>query len=129
MAFEQLIAQHGAMLYRVALRLMGQQEEAEDVLLQTLLTVYEKIDTFDERYYAGIICERKARAKLHQRTPRAGFAAYELLCEAMHWYEKAELRRSPDNDDATLRWNACVRLIKAWNLSPRVEERAVVTSE
>jgi len=48
-AFEQLIAQHGAMLYRVALRLMGQQEEAEDVLLQTLLTVYEKIDTFDER--------------------------------------------------------------------------------
>ena len=27
------------------------------------------------------------------------------------------------------RWNACVRLIKAWNLSPRVEERVVVTSE
>jgi RNA polymerase sigma-70 factor (ECF subfamily) len=48
-AFEQLIAQHGAMLYRVALRLMGQQEEAEEVLQQTLLTVYEKIHTFDER--------------------------------------------------------------------------------
>jgi hypothetical protein len=26
-------------------------------------------------------------------------------------------------------WNACIRLIKAWNLSARVEERAVVTSE
>ena len=48
-AFEQLIAQHGAMLYRVALRLMGQQEEAEEVLQQILLTVYEKIHTFNER--------------------------------------------------------------------------------
>ena len=48
-AFERLIAQHGAMLYRVALRLMGQPEEAEEVLQETLLTVYEKIHTFDER--------------------------------------------------------------------------------
>ena len=48
-AFEQLIAQHGGMLYRVALRLLGQPQEAEEVLQETLLTVYEKIDTFDER--------------------------------------------------------------------------------
>jgi RNA polymerase sigma-70 factor (ECF subfamily) len=48
-AFEQLIAQHGPMLYRVALRLMDQPEEAEEVLQETLLTVYEKIHTFDER--------------------------------------------------------------------------------
>jgi len=48
-AFEQLIAQHGGMLYRVALRLLGQPHEAEDVLQETLLTVYEKIHTFDER--------------------------------------------------------------------------------
>jgi hypothetical protein len=27
------------------------------------------------------------------------------------------------------RGNACVRLVKAWNLSPRVDERAIVTSE
>ncbi len=48
-AFEQLIAQHGTMLYRVALRLTGQREEAEDALQETLLTVYEKIHTFDQR--------------------------------------------------------------------------------
>lgn len=48
-AFNQLIAQHGAMLYRVALRLMGQPDEAEDVVQQTLVTVYEKIHTFDAR--------------------------------------------------------------------------------
>jgi RNA polymerase sigma-70 factor, ECF subfamily len=47
--FEQLIAEYGTMLYRVALRLMDQPEEAEEVLEETLLTVYEKIHTFDER--------------------------------------------------------------------------------
>jgi RNA polymerase sigma-70 factor, ECF subfamily len=48
-AFEQLIAQHGPMLYRVALRLMGQREEAEDVLQETLLKVHQHIHTFDGR--------------------------------------------------------------------------------
>jgi len=48
-AFEQLIAQHGTRLYHVALHLMGQREEAEEVLQETLLTVDEKIHTFDER--------------------------------------------------------------------------------
>lgn len=48
-AFEQLLAQHSAMLYRVALRLMGEPQEAEEVLQETLLTVYEKIHTFDAR--------------------------------------------------------------------------------
>jgi RNA polymerase sigma-70 factor (ECF subfamily) len=48
-AFEPLIAQHGTMLYRVALRLLGQPEEAEEVLQEALLTVYEKIHTFEER--------------------------------------------------------------------------------
>jgi DNA-directed RNA polymerase specialized sigma24 family protein len=48
-AFEQLIAQHGAMLYRVALRLMGQREEAEDILQEVLLRVHQHIHTLDGR--------------------------------------------------------------------------------
>jgi RNA polymerase sigma-70 factor, ECF subfamily len=48
-AFERLVAQHGAMLYRVALRLMGQREEAEDILQETLLKVHQNIHTFDGR--------------------------------------------------------------------------------
>jgi RNA polymerase sigma-70 factor (ECF subfamily) len=48
-ALKRLIAQHGAMLYRVALHLMGQREEAEEVLQETLLRVDGKIHTFDER--------------------------------------------------------------------------------
>lgn len=48
-AFEQLLAQHGAMLYRVALRLVGKREEAEEAVQDTLLAVYEKIEAFEEQ--------------------------------------------------------------------------------
>jgi RNA polymerase sigma-70 factor (ECF subfamily) len=46
-AFEQLVARHGSLLYRVAWRLMGQREEAEEVVQETLLQVYAKIHSFD----------------------------------------------------------------------------------
>jgi hypothetical protein len=61
--------------------------------------------------------------------PGGGFVAYELLREAMFWYERAEAVRPPDNDDATLRWNACVRTITARRLEPRLEEKPILTSE
>jgi hypothetical protein len=67
-------------------------------------------DEYDRAYYAGIICERWAKALLDQHNPGTGSTVYELLLEAKDWYEKAEALRPPGNDDALLRWNACVRL-------------------
>lgn len=84
---------------------------------------------YERAYYAGLIYERKARVQLNQGLPGAGFVAYDLLCEAMSWYEKAEALRPLGNDDATLRWNACVRTIRDRRLEPRSEERLVLTSE
>ena len=84
---------------------------------------------YERAYYTGLIYERKARAQLNQGLPGAKFVAYDLVREAMFWYERAEAIRPPDNDDATLRWNACARSIKDQRLEPRVEERAAVTSE
>jgi hypothetical protein len=84
---------------------------------------------YERAYYAGIICERKARSHLHQGLPGAGFAAYDWLREAMSWYEKAEAIRPPGNDDATLRWNACARTIRDRSLVPRSEEHFHTTSE
>jgi hypothetical protein len=84
---------------------------------------------YEQAYYAGIIYERKARAQLNGGIPGGGFVAYELLREAMFWYERAEAIRPPDNDDATLRWNACVRTISARRLEARLEEKPIVTSE
>ena len=84
---------------------------------------------YEQAYYAGIIYERKARAQLTGGIPGGGFVAYELLREAMFWYERAEAIRPPDNDDATLRWNACVRTISSRRLEARLEEKPIMTSE
>ena len=73
-------------------------------------------------YYTGITSERRAKAQLNQGVPGARFDAYEWLCEAMSWYEKAEALRPPGNDDAILRWNACARIIMRNNLVPRQRE-------
>src|SRR5438552_14459951 len=46
-------------------------------------------DPYERAYYAGIICERRAKAQLYQGGPGSGFEAYEFLREAMALYEKA----------------------------------------
>lgn len=68
-------------------------------------------DDYERAYYAGIICERRAKALLHRATVGSGTMAYDLLREARRWYEEAERRRPPGNDDVLLRWNACARLM------------------
>jgi hypothetical protein len=66
---------------------------------------------YDQAYYAGIICERQAKAQLDQGAPGSGVVAYHWLREAMRLYEKAEGIRPPENDDTLIRWNTCARLI------------------
>lgn len=45
-AFETLVADHGAMLYRVCARIVG-RADAEEVLQETLITVFQKIQSFN----------------------------------------------------------------------------------
>ena len=66
---------------------------------------------YEQAYYTGIICERAAKSHHRRGTPASGTIAYELLRQAMNWYETAEKVRPPDNDDALLRWNTCARFI------------------
>jgi hypothetical protein len=69
-------------------------------------------DEYSRTYYAGIVCERRAKAQLRNGGPGAGYVAYDSFREAMSWYEKAETLRPPGNDDALLRWNACARILE-----------------
>jgi hypothetical protein len=78
-------------------------------------------DEYERAYYAGVICERRAKASLRRHTHPS--AAYEWFREAMNWYEKAEAIRPPGNDDARLRWNTCARIFMHNSyLQPREEE-------
>ena len=79
---------------------------------------------YERAYYAGILAERRAKAKLAQGHPGAGHYAYHELCEAMQQFEKAEKIRPSGNDDALLRWNTCARLMEKNKLAAREEDRS-----
>lgn len=83
-------------------------------------------DDYSRAYFGGIICERRAKAYLSQnglQAGAAGAAVYEWFREAMQLFERAESLRPAGNDDAVLRWNACVRVLRRHShLRPAVEE-------
>lgn len=87
-------------------------------------------DEYKRMYYAGIICERCAKAHLRRGAMGAGEVAYHWFRQAMDWYEKAEARRAPGNDEPILRWNTCARILaRGGHIRPRVEEPAAPGSE
>jgi hypothetical protein len=87
-------------------------------------------DEYKRMYYAGIVCERAAKAHLRRATMGSGELAYHWFREAMEWYEKAEARRPAGNDEAILRWNTCARILaRDRHIRPRLEEPVTPGSE
>jgi hypothetical protein len=73
-------------------------------------------DTYQHHYYEGLVWEREARACLRQ--PMGSGFAYEGFRSAMACYERANALSPDDDDEAILRWNACVRTIQQRKLEP-----------
>ena len=65
---------------------------------------------YERAYYAGVICERWAKAALAGAAP--GNVVYDWFGEAMRLYDEAEKLSPPGNEDAVLRWNACLRQLQ-----------------
>ncbi len=68
-------------------------------------------DEYARSYYSGVVTERLGRAHLSREIPTSGDYANRAIREAMTRYEKAQALRSPGDDDALLRWNACARTL------------------
>ncbi len=68
-------------------------------------------DEYSRTYYAGIVFERAAKARLRRGGPHANFLAHDWLQQALEHFAAAEKLSPPGNPDATLRWNTCVRLL------------------
>ena len=78
---------------------------------------------YDRAYFGGLIAERRAKAQL----ARHGAGIYDWITEAMACFEQAEALRPVGNDDAVLRWNACVRFLERHPyLRPGSEERTEI---
>jgi hypothetical protein len=77
-------------------------------------------DRYERLYYTGLLHERRAKAQL--AAGRLPHTLLPLVEEAMRCFAEAEKIHPPDNDDAVLRWNRCVRLLQS-HPSFHVEEK------
>ena len=87
-------------------------------------------DEYKRMYYAGIVCERAAKAHLRRATMGSGELAYHWFREAMEWYEKAEARRPAGNDEADPALeHLCAHPGARRHIRPRLEEPVTPGSE
>jgi tetratricopeptide (TPR) repeat protein len=73
-------------------------------------------DPYERDYCLGLLYERRAKAQM--RTGRPAQSVVGLFHEALQHFERAEKIHPPENDDAVLHWNRCVRLLEKM---PRLE--------
>lgn len=80
---------------------------------------------YQRHYYSGLICERRGQAYAESNALGSREPAWDYIVEAMECYEKAAVDpHEKANDDPTLRWNTCVRLIQAHGLTEPSVERS-----
>jgi len=113
-------------LVMLLLAITDQFAEAPTEGVRRAREVLPRLDNqYKREYYAGIICERCAKAQLRHGALRPAEMAYHWFREAMDWYEKAEARRPVGNDESILRWNTCARILaRNRHLRPTTEEPA-----
>lgn len=78
---------------------------------------------YDRAYYSGIAWERRAKARHLGGGQGARQYVHEWMTTALRFFEEAERLRAAGNDDAVLRWNACVRFLKQNHVAPELEEQ------
>lgn len=98
-------------LVTLVLALTDGFNESPGVDVKRPTEVIERLsDPYARHYYAGLIHERWAHALAAKGVP--GHVGLSWIREAMREYEKAADISPPGNEDATLRWNACVRFLQ-----------------
>ena len=68
-------------------------------------------DPYEKLYYTGIARERYAKAQLAAGKPAHTLSV--LFEDALTWFDRAEKIRPAGNDEAILRWNRCVRVLRS----------------
>jgi len=88
------------------------------------LAITKRLESpYDRAYYAGIAWERRAKVRHKGDGHNASRYAHDWLVAALNLFEDAERLRPAGNDDAILRWNACVRYLSSHReLTPEMEQ-------
>lgn len=82
-------------------------------------------DDYSRAYYAGLVAERAAKGLLRRGGMAVPHAAYGLFRDALDAYDRACHLAPPDNNEAVLRWNTVVRILRAHpELAPEAGDAA-----
>jgi hypothetical protein len=102
---------HGPAQVTLLLVLTDQFRDHDAALVRRAQQIAEGMTgAYERAYYSGLIAERRARAIVAKGGPGATLPAGRWLRDAMEQFEEADAVRPPGNDEARLRWNACIRL-------------------
>lgn len=116
-------AEHQQALIILLLAITDQFSDSGGSTAKDALALTERLsDEYARHYYTGIIYERQAKSRIEQQILDARFDAYDLLKNAMEWFEKSETMAPEGNQDPVLRWNNCVRTIQEYKLKPRQDD-------
>ncbi len=98
-------------LTMLLLAVTDQFGKSHDVTMDQANRVLAKLrGEYERAYYAGIIRERWGKAQLRGGSHPS--LATGFFLEAMEWYATAMASSPAGNDDAILRWNACIRFME-----------------
>jgi hypothetical protein len=112
-------------LINLILALTDQVPRDTRAFSDAIATVSQLDSPYDRAYYAGIAWERRAKARYEAGGPGADRYVYEWIVTSLQLFESAEPLRAPGNDDALLRWNACIRFLNHHReLAPAAEDIA-----
>jgi hypothetical protein len=111
-------------LIMLTLTLTDQIREEAAAFSRALTVIRQLAAPYDREYYTGVAWERRAKACYHTKGHASARNVYVWLVEALKHFEEAEHMRPAGNDDAVLRWNACIRFLQSHkDLQDTVEER------
>jgi hypothetical protein len=115
-------------LITLLLALTDQFDQAHGIDMTSPKEVLPRLrGPYERHYYEGIIHERWGRAQLGKGVPL--HVALGWVREAMRAYEAAAAISPEGNEDALLRWNACVRLLQEDEALEAEEPGVSLTSE
>jgi tetratricopeptide (TPR) repeat protein len=103
--------QHQLALRFLGLSITDQFSSVATDRSQEVEVIFQKLsDRYERLYYTGILYERRAKAQL--LTGQPPHTLLPLFERALECFGEAEKIRPASNDDAILRWNRCVRLLR-----------------
>ncbi|HMP79460.1 MAG TPA: hypothetical protein PKD54_08420 [Pirellulaceae bacterium] len=96
------------------LALTDQFDKQTSGCLDTALKMAAELDSpYEQEYYQGIVLERWGKAQLEHGLPPD--FAMGWLRKAVHCFDRAAQLSQPNDPDAILRWNACVRVLQRFD--------------